>query len=65
MDHKYKTLLDNVPTRHIITEITGKEQIARLRKLDITNIFVLGRLDSIKEFLGKVIEFKSIPQSGN
>lgn len=59
MDYKYKALLNNA-TRHIITEITSSEQIKKLRKLDITNFFVLGRLESIKNVLGKLIEMKSI-----
>lgn len=52
MDHKYKVLLDKVPTRHIITEIASPEQIIRLRKLDITNFFILGSLETIKNVLG-------------
>lgn len=52
MDHKYKVLLQNVPTRHIITEITNPEQIIKLRRQDITNFFILGRLESIKNVLG-------------
>lgn len=55
MDHKYKTLLDNVQTRHIITEIVSPDQIIRLRKLDITNFFILGNLESIKNILGEFL----------
>lgn len=58
LDHKYKVLLQNVPTRHIITEITSPEQIIRLRKLDITNFFILGRLESIRNVLGKQVWIK-------
>lgn len=53
MDHKYKVLLDRVGARHIISEFTGKEQIEILRKLDITNFFILGKLESIKKVFGK------------
>ncbi|XP_023316789.1 ionotropic receptor 25a [Trichogramma pretiosum] len=47
MDHKYKSLLLNVPTRHVIvpTREAGEplqQQISRLRDLDIVNFFVLG-----------------------
>ncbi|XP_031634040.1 ionotropic receptor 25a-like [Contarinia nasturtii] len=48
MDHKYKKLLEKLPVRHIIAEFSSAEQIAILRKLDITNFFVLGKLESIK-----------------
>lgn len=58
MDHKYKALLQNIPTRHVITAINVEqraEQIEKLRNLDINNFFVLGGLTSIKEVLGKKI----------
>ncbi|XP_058796217.1 ionotropic receptor 25a-like isoform X2 [Phymastichus coffea] len=47
MDHKYKSLLLNVPTRHVIVPARPagaalREQISRLRDLDIVNFFVLG-----------------------
>nr|ALG36131.1 ionotropic receptor 1 [Sclerodermus sp. MQW-2015] len=47
MDHKYKSLLLNVPTRHVINRISHsvedvKLQLSRLRDLDIVNFFVLG-----------------------
>ncbi|XP_071055575.1 ionotropic receptor 25a [Onthophagus taurus] len=55
MDHKYKSLLQNVPTRHIIARIqdvsTLKDQLQNLRKLDIVNYFVLARLVNIKKVL--------------
>ncbi|XP_033323071.2 ionotropic receptor 25a isoform X1 [Megalopta genalis] len=46
MDHKYKSLLLNVPTRHVIHEVTRREadvrtQLSKLRDLDIVNYFVL------------------------
>jgi ionotropic glutamate receptor len=58
VDHKYKALLQNIPTRHVITAIAnGKnaitEQIVKLRNLDINNYFILGKLDSIKLVLGE------------
>lgn len=61
MDHKYKALLQNIPTRHVITAIAAHTeraaQIEKLRNLDINNFFILGSLTSIKEVLGK---YKSI-----
>lgn len=60
MDHKYKSLLQNIQTRHVITAIAkdGKrereEQIEKLRNLDINNFFILGNLQSIRMVLGKL-----------
>lgn len=57
VDHKYKALLQNIPTRHVITAIAKlsdqPEQIEKLRNLDINNFFVLGTLQSIKNVLGE------------
>lgn len=60
MDHKYKALLQNIPTRHVITaimsdDIERADQIDKLRNLDINNFFILGSLSSIKSVLGKNI----------
>lgn len=58
MDHKYKALLQNIPTRHVITAIARDEdremQIEKLRNLDINNFFILGSLASIKSVLGNL-----------
>lgn len=54
MDHKYKSLLQNVATRHVIAPIQEndvKEQLQKLRKLDILNYFILGSLNNIKRIL--------------
>uniref|UniRef100_A0A182YN05 Ionotropic receptor 25a n=1 Tax=Anopheles stephensi TaxID=30069 RepID=A0A182YN05_ANOST len=55
MDHKYKALLQNIPTRHVITSIADDRdrasQIEKLRNLDINNFFVLGSIASIKQVL--------------
>jgi glutamate receptor, ionotropic, invertebrate len=57
VDHKYKALLQNIPTRHVITAIAGDrergDQIMKLRNLDINNYFILGTLESIKKVLGE------------
>lgn len=56
MDHKYKALLQNIPTRHVISAMAPaseqKVQIEKLRNLDINNFFVLGTLASITGILG-------------
>lgn len=56
MDHKYKALLQNIPTRHVITAIAKqadrRTQIEKLRNLDINNFFILGSLQSIRDVLG-------------
>lgn len=62
MDHKYKALLQNIPTRHVITAIMSDageraDQIKKLRNLDINNFFILGSLSSIKSVLGKQLNF--------
>lgn len=57
MDHKYKSLLQNLPTRHVITLVDGptiekiKEQLEKLRKLDIVNFFILGNLATVSSVL--------------
>lgn len=55
MDHKYKSLLQNIPTRHIIAQIedvsTIQPQLTRFRDLDIVNYFVLGKLSTVKTLL--------------
>lgn len=59
MDHKYKALLQNIPTRHVITAIAKpadrQQQISKLRNLDINNFFILGSLQSIREVLGRFL----------
>jgi ionotropic glutamate receptor len=54
MDHKYKSLLQNIPTRHMIVKAdtrNGVEQLQRLRQRDIFNYFILGRLSTIMSVL--------------
>lgn len=54
MDHKYKSLLRNLPTRHIIVRVNEtsiKEQLVRLRNLEIVNFFILGNITTIKNVL--------------
>lgn len=51
MDHKYKSLLQNVATRHLISAIDVPKieaQLQRLRSLDLVNFFILGTIESIK-----------------
>ncbi|XP_050348568.1 ionotropic receptor 25a isoform X2 [Nymphalis io] len=57
MDHKYKSLLQNIPTRHVITPVKSfskdeiKTQLRSLRELDIVNFFIIGSLRTIKNVL--------------
>ncbi|XP_077296416.1 ionotropic receptor 25a isoform X2 [Arctopsyche grandis] len=57
MDHKYKSLLQNIPTRHVISPVKStsideiKSQLTSLRQLDIVNFFILGSLTTITNVL--------------
>ncbi|KAB0800767.1 hypothetical protein PPYR_06506 [Photinus pyralis] len=54
MDHKYKSLLQNIATRHVVTPVNPadvKTQLIKLRELDIMNFFILGGLDTAKMIL--------------
>lgn len=54
MDHKFKSLLQNIATRHVIAPIKDaniRDQLQNLRKLDIVNYFILGSLANIKRVL--------------
>lgn len=55
MDHKYKSLLQNIPTRHVISAIEDsksvKKQLTKMKDLDVVNFFILGRLSTIKMVL--------------
>ncbi|CAK1585204.1 unnamed protein product [Parnassius mnemosyne] len=62
MDHKYKSLLQNIPTRHVITPVKSfskdeiKTQLRSLRELDIVNFFIIGSLRTIKNVLDSADE---------
>lgn len=56
MNHKYKSLLLNVPTRHVINPLLSssdevKEQLMKLRDLDVVNYFLLGDGNSVNTLL--------------
>ncbi|XP_076060298.1 ionotropic receptor 25a [Oratosquilla oratoria] len=56
MDHKYKSLLQNLPCRHIMalyggSESAARNQTKRLKDADIVNYFVAGRIDTISAVL--------------
>ena len=54
MDHKYKSLLQNIPTRHMIVKVSqedGVGQLKNLREKDIYNYFIVGRLATINKVL--------------
>ncbi|XP_032686225.1 ionotropic receptor 25a [Odontomachus brunneus] len=64
MDHKYKSLLLNVPTRHVINEIATsldgiRIQLSALRDLDVVNYFMLGAGEAINMLLncGEALSF--------
>lgn len=64
MEHKYKALLQNIQTRHVITTVAKgererSEQILKLRNLDMNNFFILGSLRTISQVLGKIFTFPS------
>ena len=56
MDYKYRTLLQNVPVRHLInrmkTEKTDVEkQLKRLSDVDLNNIFLLSSIKNAERYL--------------
>ncbi|XP_020709243.2 ionotropic receptor 25a-like [Athalia rosae] len=56
MDHKYKSLLQKVPVRHVIVKAkeAGSQmtkQLSKLRNLDIVNFFVLGGPETLRAAL--------------
>jgi len=61
MDHKYKSLLQNIPTRHLITAVDEKElkkQLTKMKDLDVVNFFILGRLQTLKNVLDAATALK-------
>lgn len=60
MHHKYKSLLLNVPTRHIISNLQNStesvmKQLSRMRDLDVVNYFLMGDKKSIDMVLDAAI----------
>ncbi|KAM0725746.1 Ionotropic receptor 25a [Formica fusca] len=60
MHHKYKSLLLNVPTRHIISNLQNStesvmKQLSRMRDLDVVNYFLMGDKKSIDVVLDAAI----------
>nr|APZ81419.1 ionotropic receptor 25a [Adelphocoris lineolatus] len=57
MDHKYKSLLLNVPARHIMGRVRNiqeiRNQLTRFKELDIVNFFILGSLSTIRNVLNE------------
>lgn len=76
MEHKYKSLLRNVPTRHILIEINDiksvKNHLIRLKDMDIVNYFIVGHLSTTiksvleiadsNNFVGKTFAWQAITQ---
>ncbi|XP_071516701.1 ionotropic receptor 25a isoform X2 [Panulirus ornatus] len=56
MEHKYKSLLQNLPCRHILTMVEAREmdlrkQMKRLKDADIVNYFAVGSQETISRIL--------------
>lgn len=56
MYHKYKSLLQNMPTRHLLSKIEKnvtalRAQIIRLIHVDIVNFFIAAPVDQVTEIL--------------
>ncbi|GLH09406.1 Chemosensory protein [Gryllus bimaculatus] len=54
MDHKYKSLLQNIPTRHLINEVQSgriRYQLENFKRLELFNYFIIGDLKTIKTAL--------------
>ena len=61
MDHKYKSLLQNIPTRHMIVKAevrNPKAQLEKLRTRDIFSYFIVGRLQTITAVLNAANKMK-------
>lgn len=75
MDHQYKSLLLNIATRHLISELNPEiieEQLLKMRKFNLVNFFILGNLETVKQvidaawknnFFNKKYAFYMITQS--
>ena len=58
MYHKYKSLLQNMPTRHLLTQVKMKseeirQQIDKLVHVDIVNFFIAAKPAMISEVLAQ------------
>jgi ionotropic glutamate receptor len=58
MYHKYKSLLQNMPTRHLLTKVERensalRKQIDRLVHVDIVNFFIAATPNEISEVLSQ------------
>ena len=56
MDYKYRDLLLNVPTRHVIHSLEENDaglrsQLRRIADIDINNFFILGSVQSVSKVL--------------
>ena len=56
MDYKYRTLLQNVPVRHLINKMKNdpediKKQLKRLVDVDLNNIFLLSSVKNAERYL--------------
>jgi len=63
MDHQYKSLLLNMPVRHIINKVKTtsmdlKKQLMRLEEMDIKNYFILGSSETLMNVYKAANELK-------
>jgi ionotropic glutamate receptor len=64
MEHRYKSLLVNIPVRHIITALERtdagiRNQTERIRAADVSTFFVVGTKDTITRVLTVVSDPRS------
>nr|AHN49641.1 ionotropic glutamate receptor 25a [Caligus rogercresseyi] len=63
MHYKYRSLLQNIPVRHMIQKIRMgknelKAQLLRMTEVDLNNYFVFGSVESIQRVVGLANELK-------
>ena len=56
MDYKYRTLLQNVPVRHLINKMKDtkedvEKQLKRLSDVDLNNIFLFSTIQNAERYL--------------
>ncbi len=56
MEYKYRSLLMNVPCRHLINRMRDSpdaisEHLKTMSKIDLNNIFLVGKLQNVQKYL--------------
>lgn len=67
MYYKYRSLLQNIPVRHLINpmkmdDMARAKQLNMLTDIDLNNIFLLGSKDNIEKYLKTANELKMYGQ---